>query len=188
MKRISTFIITILIFAFILAVSCNTSGSSRNTEQGNSAIEPGVYEQQAQRTLVGDSMFSASPVGGFFQQSLRFFEEDTIRIEVQSDISNENGVARGQYSASGDTALTVAISSSTTSVYSSGNTISFEPIQLVDESFSETFPDGNQEFVFHGPGLILHNRQPDRNDLDQDGNTFEIVDEALYFKFIVRFD
>lgn len=182
MRSLKKYYMTVL-FILILALGCNT------TDQRNSSnIPPGFYAQQAQRTLVGDSEFSASTSGGFFNRSFQFFEGDSLRIEVKSDIPDENGVARATYAVTGQE-LNITTRSSTTSVYDSGSNITFDPIETVDDSFTETFPDGSKQFIFRGPGLLLHSQQSDQDDLDRDGNTNETVDQTLFLKQrVVLFD
>lgn len=180
------FEITILAISWIIILGggCNT------TDKGESAtvIKPGNYSLQAQRTIVNDYVFSSGPEGqGYYSERFRFFEEDSLQIEINSDIVSESGLAKAQYQIEGSR-LSTTIKFSTTSRYKSGETITFTKVSFVEESYSETLESNGDSYTFQGPGLILEQEYEDRQDLDDDGDTSEMVIKTKFYHRMVRYD
>src|SRR5699024_5204885 len=178
---------TIFIFiplgVMLLGTGCNT------TDKGtiDDAIKPGLYELRAHRSEIDGETISSSPVGGYFEKTYQIFEEDSIRIQVASDIPDENGYATGSYTLS-EEALIISIQNSTTSYFKSDSSITFTNFEIVDSSYIQTFPTDTEEYVFKGPGLLLKKRETDHEDIDNDSDTSEVVYKTEFFEYAVRYD
>lgn len=175
------FVLNIIGLSLLFLSSCSSTDKGKLV---NTPIQQGIYQQQAQRIEIGNEPFSATPVGGYFQKNLHFFEDGSLEIEVKSDIPSEDGNAKANYDTSGEE-LMVTIKSSNTSYYENGNTLTYDPFEIVDEDYRETIETDSQSFVFEGPGLILHSQQADSDDLDEDGKTSEMVETIEYFHYTV---
>ncbi|WP_138431998.1 hypothetical protein [Fodinibius saliphilus] len=176
--------ILIVAFAILLAGSCNTTDKGKSSN----AVETGTYALQAQRTTINENVVSAGRMGGgYFAEQFEFLKNDGLQIEIKSDIVNENGQAEATYQIQ-NSHLSVTIEESTTSIYKTGDKITFTSFNFVDESFSETFQIIGKSYTFEGPGLLLEQQYPDQQDLDDDGNTSEMTTLTKYYSRLVRYD
>lgn len=143
-------------------------------------IPLGAYEEFGKRTLVNDTVVSVGIAGVYFQRVFRFKEEQQITISVFSDFRPEVGIAQGRYLVD-DEGLLITVESSTSSYYEQGESVHYNEVEVVDDTFTTTFHIGGHDSVFQGPGLILTQKRPDKYDADNDGNTSETLRNKQYF-------
>lgn len=172
-------------FLFIFIVSgCSITDHNDSSTTSNST----TYGLQAQRTTIDENIISSRRIGGgYYSERFQFFEEDSLRIEIESDIVSENGYAKATYQIE-DSHLSSTISTSTTSKYTTGGQITFSKVRFVDESYSQTFSSNGESYTFEGPGLLLEQQYADGQDLDNDSNTSEKVTQTKFYNRLVEYD
>lgn len=173
--------IIVIIFGIITFSACNSSfeGSKFAT-----TIKPGIYRIEAFHIKVGRKQISTYIGEGptYLYRTFHFSKEGSLSIQVHSDIPDEIGVANAQYTVSGKK-LIVSIKKSTTSLYPAGSQIIFTSFKTVSSRYSKTFHDNSGTSVFHGPGLILHKKYPDKQDINNNEDTTETVHKTFFYKY-----
>ncbi|HET6527638.1 MAG TPA: hypothetical protein VFG39_02715, partial [Balneolaceae bacterium] len=166
----------------LFIISCNPAS---NDEPIDPVITPGFYGLEAQSTSIDGEVVSTGRFGGggYYAQRLQFIEENALQIEVTSDIPKQNGLAKATYQVQ-DSNISVNITSSTTSRYPAGTEVTFTDFKVVDDSFSRTFQSNGDSYIFTGPGLLLERQYADQEDLDDDGNTAEMVSRTRFYGYL----
>ena len=170
------------VLIIFVVTACNVFSSDENSDL---VIRQGEYIQQAQKISIEGSVVSAGPIGGYFRQTLTFSDGGEVDVKVSSDIPSEAGTAEASYNVSGDN-LILNIEKSTTPAFSEGEKVTYTNYKEVDDQFKETFDSASSSYTFEGPGLILAKEQPDKQDLDEDGDVTEKIVLTKYYKYVVR--
>ena len=186
-KRLLIMNYKVLLFPVLILIvitGCDVFSSERNSDP---AIKQGEYIQRAQKISVEGSVVSAGPIGGYFQQTFVFSDAGEADVKVSSDIPSENGTAKASYNVSGDN-LILNINQSKTSAFPEGKEITYRSYKQVNDQYKEPFESAPSNYTFEGSGLILTKEQPDKQDLDEDGDVTEKIVLTEYYKYVVRYD
>lgn len=164
--------------AFLLSALVCLCACDSNSDPDFPEID-GAYDEFGVRMEVGGRTYSEGVSGVYLHRTMTLSPDSAVSLLVESDMAEENGQASGTWKIEKGE-LKFLFTTSSTSLYEPGQALSFK-FDKVDSDYVTRFKVDNKDYKYSGPGLLLIEETKDTNDIDQDGNRFEVVVITNFF-------